>query len=369
MSELLAKLGGRGDVLVHLDFETYYAKDFSLRNKDMTSERYVRDPRFEVIGVGVKWGDRPTVWLEHWEFAEWAARVNWSRVAVNAHHSQFDGLILSHVYGIKPGFWYDTMSMARALHGPSGVALDLLAKKYGIGEKSEGLADAKGKRRADFTQAQWLAFGEYCKNDVELTAKLEALMTPRLPVEELWLIDTTIRMFTEPTFVADVPLLETTLAEERKRKREMLLKIAPTYERALEQLGSADKFAELLRAQGVEPPLKLNNKGEEIYAFAQTDSGMKALLEDERDGVRLLAEARLEAKSNIVETRVERLLGCAHRGAVPFYLKYCGAHTNRWSGGDKMNPQNFNRGGALRDAILAPAEMYYGSHSNAEAPF
>jgi DNA polymerase len=39
---------------------------------------------------------------------------------------------------------------------------------------------------------------------------------------------------------------------------------------------------------------------------------------------------------------------------VPFYLKYSGAHTHRWSGGDKMNPQNFNRGGALRAAILAP---------------
>ena len=38
--------------LITIDFETYYDKDFSLRK--MTTESYIRDPRFEVIGVGVK---------------------------------------------------------------------------------------------------------------------------------------------------------------------------------------------------------------------------------------------------------------------------------------------------------------------------
>ena len=38
--------------LVVLDFETFYSKDFSLSK--MTTESYIRDPRFEVIGVSVK---------------------------------------------------------------------------------------------------------------------------------------------------------------------------------------------------------------------------------------------------------------------------------------------------------------------------
>ena len=38
--------------LITLDFETYYASDFSLSNKDMTTEAYVRDPRFETILCG-----------------------------------------------------------------------------------------------------------------------------------------------------------------------------------------------------------------------------------------------------------------------------------------------------------------------------
>jgi len=51
---------------VTLDFETYYAKDFSLSR--MTTEEYIRDPRFEVIGVSVKidvrWG-YPVVCVRH----------------------------------------------------------------------------------------------------------------------------------------------------------------------------------------------------------------------------------------------------------------------------------------------------------------
>jgi DNA polymerase len=35
---------------------------------------------------------------------------------------------------------------------------------------------------------------------------------------------------------------------------------------------------------------------------------------------------------------------------------YCGAHTTRFSGGNKMNVQNLERGGTLRKAIKAPAD-------------
>ena len=38
--------------LITVDFETYYDREFSLSK--VTTEEYVRDPRFEVIGVGVK---------------------------------------------------------------------------------------------------------------------------------------------------------------------------------------------------------------------------------------------------------------------------------------------------------------------------
>ena len=41
--------------ILTIDFETYYARDFSLTK--LTTEEYVRDDNFEVIGVSVKEND------------------------------------------------------------------------------------------------------------------------------------------------------------------------------------------------------------------------------------------------------------------------------------------------------------------------
>jgi len=47
--------------LVTLDFETYYDVGFSLSG--LTTEEYIRDERFQVIGVGVKINDGETKWI------------------------------------------------------------------------------------------------------------------------------------------------------------------------------------------------------------------------------------------------------------------------------------------------------------------
>ena len=46
--------------LITIDFETFYSKSFSLTK--LTTEAYVRDPRFEVIGVGIKVNNGSTEW-------------------------------------------------------------------------------------------------------------------------------------------------------------------------------------------------------------------------------------------------------------------------------------------------------------------
>jgi hypothetical protein len=351
VSTLLEALGEPADCIITLDFESYYSKTYGL--KRLTTEQYIRDTRFEVIGVGVKVADGPSVWLNETDFRRWARNVDWSRCAVLAHHAHFDLAILSWYFGIRPGFILDTLSMARMLHGSEvGGSLAKLALHYDLGHKGTEVLNALGKRLSDFTLEDWLRYGGYCCNDVDLTYALFWKLLPHIPEVELWLIDTTVRMFTEPKFVADPARLQDALLTEKEKKATLLERVGIT-DRG--DLLSNDKFAEALLKLGVEPPRKISLRtGKEAWAFAKSDDGMKALLEHDDEEVRWLTEARVGIKSTIVETRTERLLGIHERGPIPIYLKFAGAHTGRWSGADKMNPQNFNRGGALRAAMLAP---------------
>ena len=70
--------------------------------------------------------------------------------------------------------------------------------------------------------------------------------------------------------------------------------------------------------------------------------------------VQQLVSARLGVKSTIEETRTENLIAVADRGSLPIMLNFYGAHTGRFSGGDKLNLQNLPRSGALRKSLVAP---------------
>ena len=134
--------------IITLDFETYYAQDFSLTK--LTTEEYVRDDRFEVIGVSVKENDDETKWFSgsHKEVLDFLSKYDWSNSFALAHNAMFDSAILSWRYGIKPKAILDTLSMARALHGSEvGNSLAKLSVYYELGEKGTEVVDALGKRR------------------------------------------------------------------------------------------------------------------------------------------------------------------------------------------------------------------------------
>lgn len=345
-----------------IDFESHYDQEFSLSK--LTTEEYVRDPRFETIGVGVV-ENESRQWMEDAEFISWAAKQDWSKVAVLCHHAHFDGAIMSWRYGINPKLWLDTLSMARAIVGGFSTSMSLakLAERFGIGAKGHEVVEAKGKHRADFTAAEWQQYGEYCLNDCDLTLGLFRLFSQgfhapmerqvvQFPKFEFKLIDQTIRLFTEPSLILDATLLKSELAD-LKNRREQALELGGV---PREELMSNPKFALALQNLGVTPPTKISpTTGRETFAFAKTDKAMTALAEHEDPRVQALVAARLQNKSTIAETRIERLLGIASRGALPVYLNYCGAdQSHRYSGGDKLNLQNLPKKGAMRSALLAP---------------
>jgi len=345
--------------IVTIDFETYYDKDFSLSK--MTTESYIRDPRFEVIGVGIKVNDYPTDWYSGDNPGKFLKSLDYSNKAILCHNTAFDGAILSWHFGVKPKLWLDTLSMARPFHNITvGGSLAALATYYGIGKKGDEVVAALGKRKADFTEADLAQYGQYCINDVDMTKKLFDKLKVGFPSGELLVIDQTLRMYTEPVIELDVPLLEKHLEEVRTRKRGLIsdLGLSGVSDEALtKMLMSNDIFAKYLKNLGVEPPKKMSARtGKETWAFAKTDKGMTDLLEHPDERVQNVVAARLGVKSTIEETRTEALIGVAGRGRLPIMLNYYGAHTGRFSGGDKLNLQNLpSRGNTtIRRALKAP---------------
>lgn len=338
--------------ILTIDFETYYDKQFSLSK--LTTEEYIRDPQFEVIGVAVKKNDEPTEWFSgtHKQIKKWLDGFDWDNSVAVAHNAMFDMAILNWHFDIRPRKIVDTLSMARALYGTEvGGSLDALVTRFNLGVKGNEVLNALGKRRLDFTPEEMEAYAGYCINDTELTYKLFGVLAKDFPMSELNLIDLTIRMFTEPVIELDEARLMSHLQLVQIQKEQLMDKLS--HER--ETLMSNPKLAELLIDLGVTPPTKISARtGKEAYAFAKSDEGFKALLEHEDSYVQAIVAARMGVKSTIEETRTERFISVARRGALPIPLRYYAAHTGRWGGSDKINMQNLPRGSQLKFAMLAP---------------
>jgi len=364
------------DNVIGLDWETYYDDEYTV--KKLTTTRYIRDERFQVHGASVRWNsDRSSRWYPRDELRPYLETIDWKTTALLAHHTHFDGLILTHHFGLTPAYYYDTLSMGRALYGmETGAGLEALAKHCGFGGKVEGyLTDVKGQRNPP--PAALKKLGQGAKRDTDLMWQLFRLMLPEFPEEELDLIHYTVRCFVEPVLQVDK---DRALKLHKKvvRDRKALLRrvwvnaggrgrfTQDAYQALLTVLRSRVKFPGMLEAHDVKPPRKiskawLDKPPEErddtkkfTYAFAKDDLQFLALREHPDSDVRDLVEAKLLCSGSIQETRPLRMIEHADP-ALTIYLNYWGArNTGRWSGGDKMNPQNLGRDGELRKAIKAP---------------
>jgi len=350
---------------ITLDFETYYDKGLGFRTQ--TNEEYLNDPRFEVIGVSIKVDDNPAKWVTE-NIAEEFAMLDWGNSALLCHNMLFDGAILAWKYKIVPAMYYDTLCMARAIHGvDAGGSLKALAERYNLGVKGTEVVEALGKRKQDFTPEELAAYGHYCINDVNLTFKLfSTLLSGHFPNDELKLIDMTLRMYTQPVIEVDDALLVDRLEYVRAQKQELLSSLmdamkVTTVEEVRACLASNPQFAAELERHGVTPPKKTSlTTGKETFALAKNDEAFIELQEHDDPLIQQLCAVRLGTKSTIEESRIERFIGIGsrNRGRLPIPLKYYGAHTGRWSGLDSVNLQNLpsrdKSKKALKNALLAP---------------
>lgn len=334
--------------IVTIDFETYWAQDYSLKAKGMNMSEYVRDERFAVHMMALKIDDGVTRIVRPEDIPAALAEIDWASSALLCHNTAFDGFILSQRYDVVPSYYYDTLSMARGRFSVNfALDLDSVAKYCGFeGKIKDVLKDTKGV--LDLPPALWGKLAGYCANDNDETYRIFQFMLPEYPQDELDLIDITIRMFCEPVLRVDLPRVQAALEAEVGKKVGAIIKAGAI----AADLMSNQRFQQLLLERGVKVPMKVSARTKKLApAFAKNDRGFRALMKD--PNARQLVEARLAIKSTIGETRAGRLLKVGDE-ALPVMLNYCGAHTTRWSAGNKMNLQNLPRGGELRKAILAP---------------
>lgn len=341
--------------IIVLDFESFYSNDYTLSK--MTTEEYIRDQRFEALCVSVV-SDGKGIAVPQEHLKAFFANYDWSDKAVCAHHAQFDLLILSEHFGIKPKFIFDTISMGRIVYGPhQRLSLAKLLEKHGMAPKTIDYNEFKGKRWYQMSSRTQQMLLDGAVHDSVQTEKLFYMMLPHVPAHELALIDRTVRMFTEPTAVGDLATLRQICNSEVNKKADMMSELNVT----ASDLQSAPTFQRLLEAEGIEVEYKFGKSvdkktGEfkKTPAFAKTDEFMSTLIDHDNPRVRALAEARLGVKSTINETRSGRILRMSERGPLCMYHHHAGAHTLRVTGGDKMNWVNLPRDGLIRKAIRAP---------------
>jgi hypothetical protein len=380
------------------DFESYYDTEYSLSR--MTPVEYACDSRWETIGMSVRVDEvtlpmarlghngGPRMWSER---ARWVdapllptlfSKIDWKRTAFMSHNVGFDGAILKWRYGITPALYIDTLGMCRAtLPAAKGASLEKALNHIGAPPKGTTIHSAKGLRLAHIkgNPAFYQAYTKYANRDCDgcfwLFEELAHYFAGTRGVgtihknEEFVIMDMVARMTIDPQMRLNPGLLSSYLATVKANKAKLLAKLKDSGvldpDNPKGDLMSNEKYAQVLRNLGIDPPTKISFKtGKQTYAFAKTDQEFTDLADDEDPIVQALVGARLGFKSTLEETRTERFLNIAGVGwpevsgieplAMPFPLKFSGAHTHRLSGDWSLNLQNLGRKSELRRALVAP---------------
>lgn len=394
--------------LVVIDFETYWdSKTYTLSK--MGPIEYVRNEKFTpqlcafTLSNGSCCVDCSVV--EHERLRTTFENLDTHDVAWCGHNMHgFDSLILSEFFDFHPQKIYDTIAMMRWT-GLSRVCREshaALTEFLGNGNKAAGTVVSDHKQWPDdFTPEERAFFIQYCKDDAGQCYQNAQAMLPYMTPDALRFMSITARMATEPSFVLDEDLLLEYLSDldnaaDKARQELMSMFSFKTNADMLAALRSADKFADMLRSLGIEPPLKesaaktktkreklqlaadagVPGAAEELenmqpvmtYAFSKTDVDF-VLMQDHPDPrVALLVRTRLQLNSSIDRSRAETLLKFARmHKPLPIMLGAWLAHTGRYSAGasadagtktDKLQFQNLSKRDPskrkLRQAIKVP---------------
>ena len=348
--------------IITLDFETFYGPGYTFHH--MTTEDYVRDPRFDTMLVSVKFGKGYTKWFSGTvkQTGDWLRQFDIPNNALLCHNMSFDGLILQHHYGIVPKLYLDTRLMGQAMVKPwtGSASLKSCLEHENIGfTKGDEVANMFGRPRASLSKEELEKYASYCCNDTDSTSALFQAWKDDYPREELAVIDLTLRMYLEPQFELDLELLAEHLQEVIAKKEAALQRVTqPSRRSSYPPTSSSPKcWWPWLRATDENQPrhrtayicLRQNRRGvERLRRGSWADDEL----------VTALCNARTGIKSTLEETRTTRLLEMGRISqSLRVPLLYYAAHTGRYGGSEKINLQNLPQPhkSKIRFALRAPA--------------
>lgn len=360
------------DSIISLDFETFYGKGYGLKNK--TYAEYIMDDRFraQMLGVGeddddIEILDAPDI--DAWVDSVKQRRASGERIGLIAQNTHFDAAILCWRYGLTFDFYFDAMLLSRLRFINRSAALKAHAERLWPEDdsrrKGDELHKAEGVEDLHSVPGLFDGMSTYCRQDVALTRDivLHHWATGQVPEMEWQLMHLTLRSCVEPQVWINQALLDEVVADDQADKVNKVA-AASAYLVTLgrdpvqaDTFASNEKYKNLLATFGARLPYKLDPETYEMKpALGKTDPEY-VKFQQEHPELQPLFDARETVKSTIATSRAARLKDTANllplNGFIPFPLNYHKAHTGRYSGGEKLNLQNLQRGSKHRLCLTA----------------
>lgn len=339
-----------------LDFETYYDADYTLRK--LSTPEYIFDERFLVFGLAIDDGKGQ-------EFVR-PNRIEKVLRQFKAHplvfhNSYFDAGILKWRYKYSPAFIIDTLGLANHVFGAAmgGEKNDLASVAERLGIEAKGtMPDIKGVR--ELSPEQWSDLDHYAKKDARVTRKVLDKLLPWVtnPDFELWLLDHTIRIYTDKLLDIDRVKVAAAIKLVEKRRVEKVKAAAVPAAVLSSNPQFAAELAKRLKAAKISMPMKMSKprkktgKAERIPALAKGDHAFLSLAESPAKAVADLVVGRIvERSATSALARLRRMEKYAAIGGIPVHLSYYGAHTGRFAGAGGFNFQNLTSPNRATDAF------------------